>query len=626
MRNFWHIQLHPNNSSEFPREKVKKILEDTHYIGMGEWEEGKVYIDQFRKMKVGDIVLVRSQGPLALVEVTGEPEKTPNPNFNFDWFENRRKVRILQFFDEKVEEQIGKKVDAIFNTVTFSSANTSEFIKKWYSLYSKSQMLDQAKALLQYKKQIILQGPPGTGKTLMAKEIAKDLCKIREFSPLHMKDVFKPGLRISSSSGRTEYIIQSVTDKHVVVKLTSSEEQYPIPFSGIVQAFESKLWDGKLKNNQDSYRGALAKYLFENKEIGESGEFKLIQFHPAYSYDDFVRGIVADTTNGVVSYRSINKVFGELGAKAWQNYQDSKKSPEQLSEEQKVDQFIDLFRDYLEDEIESKGGKLFLEGTTTYLFQVDEDAVRYTGDNWKLVTGQRLLFSDIKKLYLAGANTRQEVKASPGISGLAKHHSSYFLRVLNLFKEFVKGKTVSFSDNNPVTEKNFVLIIDEINRANLPSVLGELIYGLEYRGETVDSMYEVDGDYSMVIPPNLYIIGTMNTADRSVGHIDYAIRRRFAFVDVHPSEQPIRDVVKDPQTQAKALALFQKVSALFQGEYLNPDFKAEEVQLGHSYFLAEDEATLKLKLDFEIKPLLKEYIKDGILNERAADKVKELSV
>ncbi len=624
MKNFWHMQMHQPNS---PAGIEKQILINRGVIGLDKWENEEAgQQDAFQlKMEDGDIVAVKHGAQLvALVEVDGTYFESTDDK-EFDWLVRRRKVKILDWYNPELGLKVSPR-GTLTRCDQDGDAESTKSILKWYNLIQSGKMKNQPIELLKYKKQIILQGPPGTGKTRLAKEITKDLCKIREFSPLHMKDVFKPGLRISSSSGRTEYIIQSVTDKHVVVKLTSSEEQYPIPFSGIVQAFESKQWDGGLKNNQDSYRAALAKYLFENKEIGESGEFKLIQFHPAYSYDDFVRGIVADTTNGVVSYRSINKVFGELAAKAWQNYQDSKKTPEQLSEEQRVDQFIDLFRDYLEDEIESKGGKLFLEGTTTYLFQVDEDAVRYTGDNWKLITGQRLLFSDIKRLYLSGVNTRQEIKASPSISGLAKHHSSYFLRVLNLFKDFVKGKTVSVTESNSISEKNYVLIIDEINRANLPSVLGELIYGLEYRGESVESIYEVDGSRSMVIPPNLYVIGTMNTADRSVGHIDYAIRRRFAFVDVHPSDQPIREVVKDPQTQVKALELFQKVSALFQKDYLNSDFKAEEVQLGHSYFLAEDEATLKLKLDFEIKPLLKEYVKDGILNEKAAERIKELSV
>lgn len=623
MKNFWHMQMHQgvlHSGIEV------KILKEKAMIGMGHWEEDIDQQASFEKvMKEGDIVAVKSGGQLvALVEVIG-PYKYSDDVGELDWFNRRRKVRVLDWYKPEYDFYVAPR-----GTLTRCNSNgdaaSTKSILKWYNLIQSGKMKNQAIELLKYKKQIILQGPPGTGKTKLAKEITKDLCKIREFSPLHMKDVFKPGLRISSSSGRTEYIIQSVTDKHVVVKLTSSEEQYPIPFSGIVQAFESKQWDGGLKNNQDSYRAALAKYLFENQEIGESGKFKLIQFHPAYSYDDFVRGIVADTTNGVVSYRSINKVFGELAAKAWQNYQDSKKTPEQLSEEQKVDQYIDLFRDYLEDEIESKSGKLFLEGTTTYLFQVDEDAVRYTGDNWKLITGQRLLFSDIKKLYLSGVNTRQEVKATPNISGLGKHHSSYFLRVLNLFKDFVKGKTVSVPESKSVSEKNYVLIIDEINRANLPSVLGELIYGLEYRGESVDSIYEVDGSRSLVIPPNLYIIGTMNTADRSVGHIDYAIRRRFAFVDVLPSIEPIKNEL--------GKHYFEKVSKLFVSNYeevisskalpkkascLSADFDPEQVWIGHSYFITDKEeelgnAEIRTKMKYEVLPLIKEYVKDGILN------------
>ena len=72
-----------------------------------------------------------------------------------------------------------------------------------------------------------------------------------------------------------------------------------------------------------------------------------------------------------------------------------------------------------------------------------------------------------------------------------------------------------------------VLIIDEINRANLSAVLGELLYGLEYRGEPVRTLYSVNGNSELTVPKNLYVIGTMNTADRSIGLLDYAVRRRF---------------------------------------------------------------------------------------------------
>ncbi|WP_449397465.1 AAA family ATPase [Chryseobacterium wanjuense] len=187
--------------------------------------------------------------------------------------------------------------------------------------------------------------------------------------------------------------------------------------------------------------------------------------------------------------------------------------------------------------------------------------------------------------------------------------------------------SINVNKNNPFIPedlKNYVLIIDEINRANLSSVLGELIYALEYRGETVDSMYEV-GSRELMLPPNLYIIGTMNTADRSVGHIDYAIRRRFAFVDVLPTD--LVELGDDFKSD-----LFKKVKALFtRDNYTSPssnlsgEFNPKDVSLGHSYFIQhyekdengenikENPIDFSFRLEYEIKPILLEYVKDGIL-------------
>ncbi|KZE76714.1 hypothetical protein AV926_14995 [Myroides marinus] len=171
---------------------------------------------------------------------------------------------------------------------------------------------------------------------------------------------------------------------------------------------------------------------------------------------------------------------------------------------------------------------------------------------------------------------------------------------------------------------NYVLIIDEINRANLSSVLGELIYALEYRGKGIEGMYsKTEADKKLVLPPNLYIIGTMNTADRSVGHIDYAIRRRFAFVDVLPTCLAGDDFDE---------ILFNKVKALFtvdeymtRSPFLSSEFDPKDVALGHSYFIKQYEKDAEgnddkskpydfaLRLEYEIKPILREYIKDGIL-------------
>ena len=168
-------------------------------------------------------------------------------------------------------------------------------------------------------------------------------------------------------------------------------------------------------------------------------------------------------------------------------------------------------------------------------------------------------------------------------------------KILGTFaKEALKDK------DNP-----YVLIIDEINRANLSAVLGELIYALEYRGEAVQSMYAIKGENNLILPPNLYIIGTMNTADRSVGHIDYAIRRRFAFVNILP-----KDLTNELGDQFES-ALFAKVTNLFNTN-LSSEFKKEEVQLGHSYFITKN-TPIDIRWEYEIKPILLEYAKDGIL-------------
>ena len=154
-------------------------------------------------------------------------------------------------------------------------------------------------------------------------------------------------------------------------------------------------------------------------------------------------------------------------------------------------------------------------------------------------------------------------------------------------------------------DKPYVLVIDEINRANLSAVLGELIYALEYRGEAVQSMYAIEGENNLILPPNLYIIGTMNTADRSVGHIDYAIRRRFAFVNVLS-----KDLTSELGDQFESV-LFAKVTNLFNTN-LSPEFKKEDVQLGHSYFITKN-TPIDIRWEYEIKPILLEYVKDGIL-------------
>lgn len=370
----------------------------------------------------------------------------------------------------------------------------------------------------------------------------------------------------------------------------------------------------------------------QQKNLLEStDQFKLIQFHPAYSYEDFVRGIVAESKGEAIEYKTKNKILAEFAKTALENHENSRKDITQLTEENWIQENFTAFTEFISDEIEKNNGKLLLAGTTTYLKEVENDCFRYTGDNWNNSVGNRMHFKDIIEMFYQNIKVRQDIKKMSGVSGLAIQHASYFMKVLDMFYAFMKDKEKPKTEIHKVDEKKYVLIIDEINRANLPAVLGELIYALEYRGEKVESMYTtIEEGNTLILPPNLYIIGTMNTSDRSVGHIDYAIRRRFAFIEILP---------KVLEGDFFELELFKQVSALFiqnfdeyvkdytvelkLSEHLSEEFRPEDVWLGHSYFI-KGEGDFSLRKKYEIIPILKEYVKDGILKQSAANIINTL--
>jgi len=165
----------------------------------------------------------------------------------------------------------------------------------------------------------------------------------------------------------------------------------------------------------------------------------------------------------------------------------------------------------------------------------------------------------------------------------------------------------------------YVLIIDEINRANVSAVLGELIYALEYRDKEINTPYAVEGDSKLVIPKNLYIVGTMNTADRTIGQIDYAVRRRFAFVSCSPDRSLIQENYNN------ALGIFDLVDRIFDKEegHVSPDYDPEDVRIGHSYFIGNSKQ-LEYKVLYQVVPILQEYIKDGVLLKEAEKKISEI--
>ncbi|MDR6368882.1 MoxR-like ATPase [Chryseobacterium bernardetii] len=360
--------------------------------------------------------------------------------------------------------------------------------------------------------------------------------------------------------------------------------------------------------------------LNDRKELKNNPQFKIIQFHPSYTYEDFVRGIVSQPNedgDGIL-FKAENRVLADMAHMALQNYKASQNTPDTIISKDTFEIFIEKVKDEMaENELHQ-----YPITNSVYLFSADETKFKYKGDNWDAhKNGLNMKFSELKLIIESGAKERQDIKKMSDVEEKTRQHATYFMKVVEKYYEFEKNYQPETIRAEKVQLKNYVLVIDEINRANLSSVLGELIYALEYRGKAVESMYALEDATNedknkLILPPNLYIIGTMNTADRSVGHIDYAIRRRFAFIDVLP-ESLEHDTSIHFNTDG-----FEKVSQLFLNGNVSGEFEAKDVQLGHSYFIAKNEdlkdgqtkeEIFRMKMNYEVVPILLEYVKDGVL-------------
>ena len=212
-------------------------------------------------------------------------------------------------------------------------------------------------------------------------------------------------------------------------------------------------------------------------------------------------------------------------------------------------------------------------------------------------------------------------------------HNRYYEKSLD-YEDFVEGLKPSVKDGHVTydvepgifwkicdkaskdTDHPYFLIIDEINRGNVSKIFGELITLLEpdKRNGSLNTLSVIlpYSKTSFSIPDNLYIIGTMNTTDRSVGTIDYALRRRFAFLTVKANESIVRR--QDGEIGKKAAEYYKKVYEHIQK---NPsgDIDLDDLMIGHSYFLADSIPSLDLKWEYEVLPLLDEYYKDGLISK-----------
>lgn len=625
------MQLHPSDSSSVNRVEATRILEQQGVIGLSsQWLNDRGQPQKFKNdIQIGDVVLIRSDGPLALVKVISDYYENLD---NSVWFDLARKVEILSLDAHFYKKQFKEKFksswnDNLYLPTTIEIANNSEFINFWYKTIIGKLKMENNIGLLKYKHQIILQGPPGTGKTRLAKLIAEELTKpkiIGQPEELIDKELKKFDSN-NENSQATRKFHQRLRNEFLERFPKESLSQLTLDdyCTGTGEKDNFCWWiERGLEPLGYYFPGSSRSYQIYWKKSAQ--EYSKHGFVKKIADDEEAMNAVAEELHSLVNLKNIEetaKYFGEsFILKILNTYYPDEYFP--INSKDMINHALKIFKvDCSELSIFDKNKKLYeVYVNKKNKFNLDITAFEFSNilsSSFNLKTGEDL-------------NQENEV-ISQGEYQVIQFHPAYS------YEDFVRGIIAETNENGNINYKvenklladfakkaqenpngKYVLIIDEINRANLPSVLGELIYSLEYRGEAVTTMYEFLGDRQIILPKNLYIIGTMNTADRSVGHIDYAIRRRFAFVNVQPDENIIEN------QQAKNL--FKAVESLFSSQYLSPDFQKDDVMIGHSYFLAENEAELKVKMEYEIKPILKEYMKDGILLEAASEIIENLGL
>ena len=326
------------------------------------------------------------------------------------------------------------------------------------------------------------------------------------------------------------------------------------------------------------------------EEYKKAGQIEFITFHQSFSYEEFVEGIKAETSEDNISYEVKSGVFKKLSNKALQNFNQSNGNIKNKKDFETV--FKELILDKLKDdeklEIRMKKSSFFIK-------EVDENKISFDKSGGE--SQHVLLIKNLKNMYEAEENKII-------IGGLSQYYNP-------LLEYLLKNSEIKNTDKEPL--KNYILIIDEINRGNISKIFGELITLIEPSKRIgADEEIRLKLPYSQElfgVPSNLYIIGTMNTADRSIALMDTALRRRFHFEEMMPNSSLLKKFEVDGIKIDNLLEVINK-----RVEYLYD----RDHTIGHAYFMSlenletkeDKKAELENIFRNKIIPLLQEYFYD----------------
>jgi 5-methylcytosine-specific restriction enzyme B len=338
-------------------------------------------------------------------------------------------------------------------------------------------------------------------------------------------------------------------------------------------------------NEEENLNGRSA-LLKKYKKYIDDDQIKFITFHQNYAYEDFIQGLRPNIKNndGSLSFELNDGVFKGIADKALDNY---KASIQTVGSENQKPPFKKIFESYFKKLIEGEVEyvEISMKKASYKITKIGEKSILFdkqSGDSY-----HTLSINSLGDMYEREQNTSK--------GGLFTYYSPLLKELLNY------SKSISI-ESTKEDLRNYVIIIDEINRANISRVFGELITLIEddkRYGNINEMKATLPSEEPFSVPPNLFIIGTMNTADKSIALIDIALRRRFEFIKLYPEVQLVIHSYQE---------LFNKINNQIV-EKKGPDF-----QIGHAYFMKKPDQEFRIKdiMNKRVIPLLYEYfMNDG---------------
>ena len=366
--------------------------------------------------------------------------------------------------------------------------------------------------------------------------------------------------------------------------------------------------------------GYFDKYESLNDEQKKQVEF--VQFHPSYDYSDFVEGLRPRINDdGSMGFELKDGIFKSFVSRARRNYENSQKSKEIVEKETSVQESMKNFFDNIElgvDEFKT------LTGNSFYVSSIDDNFIHITIPGNDVVNKLVLSVGEIKQMLESGLtfNRVKDITNFFNKQFASQAYSYEFVILKAIQSNKIRTRQLSV-ETEPL--KKYIFIIDEINRGEISKIFGELFYSIDpgYRGKSGEIATQYSnlqlGNEKFYIPENLYIIGTMNDIDRSVDSFDFAMRRRFRFIEIKAdATSGMLDGLKSNRLDDAANELLPEEAinrmtalneAILEVEDLN-----ENYQIGASYFLKLKNLTFDELWTDCLRPLLQEYVQ-GLYDE-----------